>query len=659
MATKQECYSESSDNIAAKGKTSASTSAVGAEQTASTSSSLDGKKAEPQRNDDGLLTKFDDAIDTVAGGMDVASKAIEDGTRALAAIDCSDKLYDFLKDNVPLFSTVSGAIDSVADFLHGVSSGISISSLISSPDFVKTACGFIEKWYGMLMGYIDVGIKAAIVWFNKIDAARLRLENAMLDFTETIKYCILDVINSLRDKIFDLLNFSLKIDWSALQRLMESCPCFTVIIANLMGCTEDPVTGGDISHDARAVILCVQEKFKFMDPSDLMVGLEQLIGKYVKKYIMMIFGYLESWLVYIFTMLIKPLRMLIKSYVGMLTYKMDMSAFIKMLGPFECLFVYSNEVSKSGNKYYGMSIIDMINTMKGWVGCFELPCPGIGEKIKNRMKEVYKDLRLDDKYWRRAQEADIYTMCLATELAAPTARETVLRELYNESPLDLLLNWLTKSKNNDDDTSEDDELADQYDLNHGLAFGDIAKKNGDTNMDAPSNQISSISDAVNFAYTLETENAASSGTRPITKREESLCKKIVSTMSSEKGDPYYTEHLYQFVRFTNCYATSKEYVLFVQDKLNRAEELTANFLRNSTTSIPFDGGRPSIFENDPMGHINADGTGASNPVVVDYEVPYDFDRDRYEKISNMKFTGKYTGEPRAAYYARMFNNAVK
>ena len=640
MAVKNGCAK--TDNIAAKGNNG--NGAVVADKTPANSSTQSAPKTS-------FMTSIDSAINTFTGAVEQAASSIDAGTRAVNAIDCSDMLFDFIKENVPLFGMAAGGLGMVTNAMNGLTSGAYISKLIQEPDFMKNICTFIENWGGTIDGWIDVIVKTAFAMFNKIDAARTRLEDATLSMTEAVRHCILDVFNAIRDKLFETINFTISINWDGLIKHMYNCPCICKIIANLTGCTKDE-NGNDIQTNPAAVKYCLEQKFSFLTPVGLSVAIDNLLTKYVRKYIDLAFNYLESWIVYVFNFIIKPFRWLLKKYVQLLRSKMNVTTFIEGLGPFECLFVYSKEYS-GGKQYLGMSAIDMINTYRGWVKCLEMACPALSEKIKNKTKQLYKDLRLDDKYWRRAMEADIYTCCIAVDLDGMTPRESVLRQLYSESPWDMLMSLFRKSKNKDDNTSADVEESEEYELNRPITASDMMP---DDDNQTPS----SFSDAINFTYSPETENSVNVGTKKITTRSENILKSIADSMvAGSKSDSYYTEKMYQLVRFGNKYATSKDYVLHMTNSIDQIERPGSDFSSNTTSARTLEYvGRQPDFVNDPTGMPTVDNPNAPEPVHPTYEVPNDFDKERSEKISSYKFTVRLPNESLQSYYKRMYSAAL-
>ena len=635
MAVKNGCAK--TDNIA-EVNAAGSNGAVVSDKTPASSSQQSGEKS--------FITRVDGAVNTFAGAVEEVARAMDVGTGQLNAVDCSDMLFDFIKEHVPFFTTANSILNGATGFMQQVSSGAAISKLIQEPEFTKSICGFVENWGGMIDGWLDVIVKASFALFNKIDAARERLENATLDFTEAVRNCVLDVFNAIRDKIFQTINMSLSINWDSLLNYMNDCPCLCVIIANLTGCTKDDA-GTDITRNPAAIKYCLEQKYKLLTPVGLSVAIDNLLTRYVRKYIDLVFNYIESWIVYIYNLVIKPFRSLLKKYVELLRKKIDVTAFIGGLGPFECLFVYTKEY-EGGKEFLGMSAIDMINTYRGWYGCLHFACPALSEKIKNRVKELYKDLRLDDKYWRRAMEMDIYSCCLAADLDGMDARESALRELYSESPWDILMALFRKNRNKGDDVSQEEEEADEYDLDRPVTAADMMP--GSDNQEP-----SKISDAVNFAYAPETENGVNVGTKKITSGDEKILQDIGDSMvAGSKFDQFYIERFYQLVRFGNEYATSRDYVSHMEEDMAELERPGANFNNNVRFTLGSDYiGRQPDFLSDPTGLPTEDNPDIKH-VEVTYYIPSEFNKERSDKISGFKFTPRDENESLDGYYRRMF-----
>ena len=266
---KMDC--EKPRNAASAGIQSSVNSAVVSTPTAYTSSQLAGNASYPLKP--AFMTSADGLVNTITSGIEKAASAIDATTKRINSIDCSDMLAEYIMSKLPPFATtmINGAskgLDMVSNFAHGITSGSMLGNLIQKPDFVKNVCGFIETWGGTIDGWLDVIVKAAFALFNKIDAARERLEDATLDFTEAVRHCVLDVINAIQDKLNGLLNFTMAINWDDLGKYMAKCPCLANVIAYMTGCTED-ANGNSTKGRPWAVIACIKEKFSFLNPNGL------------------------------------------------------------------------------------------------------------------------------------------------------------------------------------------------------------------------------------------------------------------------------------------------------------------------------------------------------------------------------------------------------
>ena len=91
MAVKDGCAKL--ENIAAPGGTDKG--AVVSDKTPTNSSTQSAPKPS-------FMTSIDSAINTFTGAVEEVASAIDVGTRKLNAVDCSDMLFDFIKENVPL-----------------------------------------------------------------------------------------------------------------------------------------------------------------------------------------------------------------------------------------------------------------------------------------------------------------------------------------------------------------------------------------------------------------------------------------------------------------------------------------------------------------------------------------------------------------------------
>ena len=642
MATKNDdCIRKENAAAAGIGASSGSGAGQAASLATSQSSVAFGESATAKAEDKDSANKptgknISEYMDSFSEAVEKAAQvsAMQGVTDSINAVDCGDVVYQFMMDNVPGFSDAMSLLNSGIGLMNGISTGVSISNLVSSPDFMKKVCDVLAKFYGTVDAYIEVFTKGAFVLFKKLDALLEKLEDTLINLTEAVKKCILDVLRDIARKLEVSLNLALNIDWDALTRLMQDCPCMTKVVAYMTGCMKDD-EGRDITKNAVMVIECIREKFPYLNPVNLTVGMNKLIKKYITKYIELVFEFIESWIEYVYNFLIKPFRSFIKKYARMLTKKINVNGLIKSVGAFECFFVYTTEYD-NGKEYYGMSIVDMINSFRQWINCFAHVCPDFAEKVKNRSKEIYKDLRLDDKYWRNAYAMDIYMMCIAAKVDSTRPRDSMLRSMYQESPIDIIMSWFRNSKNKRTKNAEEEAGEDV-----GPTEDEIEKYRQENNGEYPPDAQSPLVDAVTFTDGPETENEVNQGTEPIDQRSEKAIITILENLAAG-GDSYYTEKAYQLVRLMNSYATSSDYVDAASDTLANIERVDTGF-NDKGGAIRQADGRPDLVYDD-------------SDIPATYAPKNDYDAERISKIDSIAVYSmkRPEGMGREDFYARMY-----
>lgn len=598
-------------NISSDGTGNSSSGAIVSTKTESATTA--GKSSEVSRNSNGLVSTFTDAVETLAN-------SVKSVTSTVNSVDCGDLVFEWMKENVPGFQFAAKSLDNISDISGTATGGIHIKSLVGGMSFTKTMCTFITQWYGIIDGLLDVISKGALVLFAKIDGARQRLQAALASFTKTIEHCILDIFGDLKNKLKMSIKASMQFDWGEIQALMETCPCVSKMIASITNCTRD-ASGTDISNSPSLVIACVKEKLSFMDPATLMVGVDSLVNKYIDEYIKLVFKFIKKWLDYIFNVVIAPFRALIKQYIKMITEKMDVTWLIDKVGVMECFFAYTTEYKK-GKQYYGMSVLDMIKTWKQWIPCFENVCPGITEKIRNKVKKLYEDLRLDDVYWRRAYEADLYKAGIADNAGTSTTRDTVLRELYGSSMLDSIATGMISAKNDDDSSPN--------------RVGPTPR---------PDDFIANpVQDAARFVSAPDNENGVNIGYLPITEAEMQDLKDIMASLGQGEDD-YYVEKEYQLLRFAGKYALDDDTAYTLKSILDQHGKQVGGFNDRKSTYVETSEIRDTVIDEDSQ-------------YKEKYVVASDYNADRVTRLSVARFRPKAPGESLDTYYAAMYGAYV-
>ena len=352
-----------------------------------------------------------DFLDTVikaAGYID--AKATD-----LYQYDCSDHLLEWLYKVCPQLKTVGNGIDNVVNKLGSISSGIGISDVVQSNSITQSICNVVLTLFGNVTAWLEVLTKAAFALFSKIDAARERMQAALESLNGAVMNCILDVYNMLEKYLTGMLNVALGFDWDALEAFLTACPCICRFLAFVTCCDTDE-DGNSISDEPDKVLRCIREKFWFLDGANLTVGLSTIMNDYIRQYLLLLFDAINLGIESIFNLFIKPFRMLIKGYADFLRKQWDVSFLIEPLkvSHLDCLLVYNKKV-ENGKTVYTMSILNMIDSMKQWIGCLEYPCLALSERIKNKVKKFNEDFRLTGDYWNKEFEADIYVCCMRAD----------------------------------------------------------------------------------------------------------------------------------------------------------------------------------------------------------------------------------------------------
>lgn len=557
--------------------------------------------ASVQAQDTTLLNSFTEAIDK-------ASMSIYDMSNKLNQTNCTKIVFDWCKDKMGI--NVYAASAMLANIQKSVSSFNTFDLMLDIPDlnFNDRFCKLLSTWIAWIQGIIDIATKAAFVVFAKIDAAVAKLEASMNAFTDAVLDCILDILDSLKANInlsADIsVGASIDIKWPQLENVMYDCPCFCKAVAHMTGCTEDD-EGNDISENPEMVLACLKSKLPGLSFSfGGAVSISGSMTDLVYDSLMKLYTSIKKAIKFTFDMIMKPLRALIKAYADLLTQKFDVTAFIKALGNMECFFVYTIEY-KNNKQFYGMSIIDMINTFKGWTRCFNNFCPSLARDIAQKIKEINESLRLDDKFWKGALMSDLYTMCIATKLGYESFTDTELRAIYQDNPknqFDSILSVLEATNVND--------ACKQH------------KRKKKVNKIA---ERTPVQEAIMFRTGPDRENEVNTGDKKITENEEKLCIRMSKNLIEQTVSPYFTEKFYQLLRLLADYEMTDDTVAELTKILDASskKKYPVNF---NATFKPF-----------------KSGSSARQPLDIypsDVEVTYSLTND-YNEAEIAKILGEY------------------
>lgn len=488
------------------------------------------------QSDSSILSSFTEAVEKTANSINNVSSKLE-------ATNCTKVVFDWCRDTMGINAYAAVGMLSNLNMSFKQYNNFTIPvNLDGALTLSKSLCQTIGTWIAWIQATIDIATKAAFVLFAKIDAARVRLEEALLRFNAAVFKCITQVLSDLKMSAkLDVgvgASVSLGFKWEDLYAIMVDCPCFCRAIACVTNCNRDD-EGNDMSRDPDFVIECLKNKFPLSLGVGIGVGgaISGSLNDLLHDFLLKLYNSIKAAIEMTFEMLMKPLRALIKAYADLLTQKFDVSGFIKMVGNFECFFIYTLEY-KNNKEFWGMSIIDMINTFKSWTVCFSHLCPGLMKDIEAKIKEINENLRLNDVFWQGAFEADLYDLCIAAKLGYKSFSDYEFREIYRDNP-----------------KTQFDSLLSQLEAS---GITQVCKKH--KRASAANTPTSAVEEAIQFRTAPDRENEVNVGEKPISKSEQKKCVSISKNLVEKTVSPYFTEKFYQLLRLLGDYEMSSETV---------------------------------------------------------------------------------------------------
>lgn len=576
---------------------------------------------------------FLDSVIKAAGSIDSTAASIYN-------YDCSDHLVEWMQSVCPALRTVGGMIDNVVNTLNSISTGVKIGDLVQNNSTVQKICDVITTMFGTVNSWLELISKLAFALFDKIDAARQRMQSALESLTDSVLHCILDVYDMIEQYLSGMLNISLNFDWGSLEQFLRTCPCICRFVAFVTGCDRDS-DGSSISDDPDKVIRCIRNKLWFIDGLNLSTGLASIMDTYIKKYIVIFFDAVSLAIETVFTLFIAPFRWLIKKYADLLRKKLDVSFMVYPLkfAHMDCLLLYTKG-KVLGKTVYRMSVLDMMSTMKMWVNCLEYPCPALSERIKNKVKKFNEDMRLTGDFWNRAFECDIYQCCMRADAVgnSPFSLKELGAMWYDL--YDRLRACNRRAKNKVDFAKV------SYGLNGtgGFAWNTDMMRNTSYDVTPVESgiEVDPVRMAAEFSDSPERENDINVGEYPLSKHEDETIRGIgLSIAAGCKEDSYFTEKWYQYLRFAGFYAISNNTVSALQEVRGNASGLSADFGGGYETNFP------AVTAREPV-YLDTEERGAN------YWVDSDYDADRVARIQDMKWGPQRENETLVGYYARMY-----
>lgn len=545
------------------------------------------------QSDSSIVSSFTEAVEKAANSINNVSSKLE-------ATNCTKVVFDWCRETmginayaaVGMMSNLNWSFKQYNSFNFPVNIGGALT-------LSKSLCQTIGTWVAWIQATIDIATKAAFVLFAKIDAARLQLETTLSSFNDAVFKCITDLLSDIKMSANLDVGVSVTLDftWDELLQIMIDCPCFCRAIACVTGCNKD-ADGNDISRNPEMVIECLQNKFPLGVGVDIGGGIAGSLNDLLYDFLMKLYQSIKAAIEMTFELLMKPLRALIKAYADLLSQKFDISGFITMVGNFECFFIYTLEY-KNNREFYGMSVIDMINTFKSWTVCFSHLCPGLMKDIEAKIKEINETLRLNDVFWQGAFEADLYDICIATKLGYKSFSDYEFRKIYSDNP-----------------KSQFDSILSQLEAS---AITSVCTNHKRTS--AANTPTSKVDEAIMFRTAPDSENEVNVGEKTITQSEQKKCISISHNLVDKTVSPYFTEKYYQLLRMLADYEINEDTV----------DELT-NILDNCSKKVyPVNMSKPfTPFPSNQSARAAIEVYPAD--IEVTYELVDDYDEEAINKI---------------------------
>jgi hypothetical protein len=523
--------------------------------------------------------------------------------------------YDWVSNNVNLQTSMQA--------LGGLGDKLSPSVGFDLSKVTTIFCVTITNIFRQLVFFIENALKIAIGLFKLIDKYLNQLENAIQDFLDSVRDCIVSVMVDAKLALNKLVTNVL--DFDIVLELMESCPCVTEIFASIFNCTDSQGNRMTVATD---VFECMVDTFS-LNPADLLGPINNFIDDTLIANIELGYNVLQESISFMMELLITPLRELVKGYCFLLTEKINVTYIIKALGPSKCLLVYTTELDDDKREFEGMSILDMISTLKLWTGCFEFVCAPFIEESKFKIKEYQEKFRLDAKYWNNVFTLDIYTSCIMANIDSNTTRPTAIREVYaaNVGKGKDVFTGITdvfKDLGKIVIESADDER------NIGEVYESIRNKEGPDEEEAPI-----IQGNQNYYGGVEDKIVA-------------VTRNLGSAINAE---PNYERYM-NLLTWETRYRKQQNHIELlnqVRDKYRNGTKSVSD-VREITTAIN-DTSTTQVIVGHPT--IN------SGLHVPSYAIPVDYNPDEAEKIKDSSIPNKQPNENLVMYYGKWFNSIME
>jgi len=552
--------------------------------------------------------------------------SISSATKRLRNTDCSKEIGDFFSSSLPKTTNVAGQVyDFVANDLNLQSGMKAFGGLVDKLELngegiATSFCVTVGSLADALIFYLEIALKAAPLLFKKLDKLRAKLEKVLTEFNSAVRDCIVGVIIDTKLAVNKVVNKVLDLD--ILVELADNCPCVIEILQGLFDCREDD--NGNKLTTGEEVVSCIQDKYN-IDPTQIVNTINDLVDNSIIGNIDKGFNVIDELIKSTIELLFTPIRELFKVYCDLLTHKNNVTFLVEGLGDAKCLLIYTDEKDEfTGLPYKGMSILDILNTLKLWVNCFETVCDGLVDDYRLKLKEANEDLRIDSKFWRDIVYIDLYQSCIAQKVQRSQDRPTMIRELF------------IKNKNKGKDPFNN--LIDVF-----KQVGKISYETSTTDR-----TIGQVAEALKFANGPEAEDVPlEQGVDEFESGVEEKVKDIIRNIkNSLDRDPYY-ELFLQLLEWQANFIKSESHVKLIYDTIEQNQRISKVIPDSTSISTAKDTGA-------------SERRSFGNPNVIDaifyptYQLNNDYEQDEIDMIGGYSMPKQNENEPKDLYYNRVY-----
>ena len=551
--------------------------------------------------------------------------AINNATKNLAGINCSKEVNDYLRKQLDKLKSKSGsivsgtiiesAINTISDVTHDVANFVrKTEKNINALE--KKLCTVIVPFFKTLTTLIDIATKLLPILYKKIQKLRAKLQAALADFTNTVKSCMIQVVSDLKTSLDIKIKNAIAPTIDSTLALMRACPCATEIIGSMFGCNRD--SNGNKITDPDDVYACIKNKYAFLDPSIIVDAYNNVVTKYLVNNIKAAFTFIDNLIKNILQLLMLPIRELMRIYGKILNQKIDMSFLLDAIGPFECLFSYTTEHDGAGLSFKGMSVIDMINTIKKWSSCFDQVCSSLITDSDDYLKTLNQSLHLDERFWRDANIIDLYQSTIGYKLQAYPPSALMLRKLF--------------ITNNTNGKGTFVDIIDVF-----KQIGTMSAQN--VTFNNPFAKSPTQKSAVVFSTNNEKESPnTSNGLAELTTGIEKRLMQMETTLASD-SDAYYVAKFNELISFETSFAKSDAHNTQIETLFNAQIQINSNYTGSGIIMEP-------LVVRQPYSGIEP---------LPTYVISNDYNQTEADKIENSTLPERNVNENLVDYYKRCFS----